>query len=57
MTEQILAELATETGNTEVTFSDGTIYQEPFATHLQALEHAKRMSDKLNIGFTYKLIK
>lgn len=49
--------LYTETGNTEIVFAGNIIYRNPHKTHLQALDFAKKMSAKFNIGFTYTLIK
>lgn len=49
--------LNTQVGNTRVTFAGGIVYQNPHKTHLQAIDFAKRMHDKFNIGFTYTLIK
>lgn len=49
--------LNTQRGNTRVIFAGNIVYQNPHKTHLQALDFAKRMSDKYNMRFTYTLIK
>lgn len=49
--------LNTQRGNTRVIFAGGIVYQNPHKTHLQALDFAKRMCDRFNMGFTYTLIK
>jgi hypothetical protein len=49
--------LNAQRGNTRVIFAGGIVYQNPYKTHFEALDFAKRMSDRFNIGFSYTLIK
>lgn len=47
----------TQKGDTRVIFTNGVVHENPYETHLQTLDFAKKMSEKYNIGFTYTLIK